>query len=162
VNEKMHKDQFNISDTTHIALHYTSFRQLVNKSRMMALLGYRPDYTDYIRVVERWKKGSQKNAEQVKRLHEIADQFKKFIINMGGKDWQLAGPWLTHRIEETFGDEGHPGNQLFVINKTGVWIAPPFMEMDQSIPEELDNISDNESEELVSELPATDMNPSVV
>jgi HEAT repeat protein len=137
VTTKINKGQFNISDSMHIAIHYTAFRQLTEKSQIMTLLEYRPLYTDYKRVVERWKKGSQKNAEQGRRLREIADQFIKFIANINERDWILVNPWLTRRLQEAFGKEDHPANQLFIINKTGVWITPAFDSVGDKIPTDL-------------------------
>ncbi len=137
VTTKINKGQFNISDSMHIAIHYTAFRQLAEKSQIMTLLEYRPLYNDYKRVVERWKKGSQKNAEHGRRLREIADQFGKFIANINERDWILVNPWLTRRLQEAFGKEDHPANQLFIINKTGVWITPAFDSIGDKIPRNL-------------------------
>ncbi len=153
VAAKINNSEFNVSDSIHVALHYTTFRQRVDRSKSLSLLDYRPRYIEYKQIVEKRQTG-RKSTEREKKLREMAGQLNKFISNLREKEWVLVAPWLFRRLIEAFGPQERPFDLLFAVDKTGVWIAHPFTAFEERIPPDLS--LKEEPEELIEETETTE------
>ncbi len=142
---RINQGQFDFNDPIHVALHYTHFRRLADKSRILALLGHRPSASDYQRIIEK-RQIDGPDVRQELILRDVANQLKQFISNLQGRtgdepagqgavpSWSLVSSWLDHRLEEAFDTEDTPANRLFVVGTTGVRIAEPFAFLEEEIP----------------------------